>query len=365
MARQARAPGRRRYCRRMTVDWTALEDQLQVEREKVDVSAVSFSVREIVRMFEEHELSIAPSYQRKYRWPEAVASTFIESVFLGLPIPPIFVATNDDFELEVVDGLQRISTLLMFMAQRPEHLAVIHRASALRLQGLEVLDQLNGNLYSEMPQSLQRYFARQPLQVIALTDKSDKEVRFQLFERLNSGAISLSPQEVRAAVYRGQFSDFLERMAANADFSGLLKLQETNKHDGTAAEQVLKYFAYKNHRENFNGAVTKFLNEYAAAASQSFNYATEEELFVRTFAFLAGAVGGPFVRQNTPVTPLVQFEACGVAVGELLASGHEPQVPPVGWLEDSELVASSTGGSNTRSMLKRRVERAAAIFQGE
>lgn len=345
-------------------DLSGLEAQLAVERKKVDVASVSFSVREIVRMFEEQELSIAPSYQRKYRWSEEVASTFIESVFLGLPIPPIFVATNEDFQWEVVDGLQRISTLLMFLAEKPEHLRVINRDASLVLKGLEKLSQLNGTAYANMPQSLQRYFGRQPLQVISLTDKSDREVRFDLFERLNSGAISLTPQEVRAAVYRGDFNDFLEDLSSNADLVRLLKLQESNKHDGTAAEQVLKFFAYKNARDDFNGAVTKFLNSFAARASEQFNYAAERRTFETAARFLVEATHGPFLRQNTNITPLVQFEACLVALGEMVEAGESPVVPADGWLEDPDLVGASRAGSNTRSMLRKRINRAKELFGG-
>ena len=348
-----------------TNDLYGLEEQLTIERGKVDVATVSFSVREIVRMFQEGELSIAPSYQRKYRWSEDVASTFIESIFLGLPIPPLFVATNDDFQWEVVDGLQRISTLLMFLAERPEHLEAIHRKKPLKLSGLETLSQLNEVVWDDMPLSLQRYFGRQALQVVSLTDKSDKSVRFDLFERLNSGAISLTPQEVRAAVYRGPFNNFLDELATNKHFDSLLKLQENNKHDGTSAEQVLKFFAYKNYRDQFDGAVTKFLNHYADSANDQFDYVNERETFERSFEFLAHVVDGPFLRKSTYVTPLVQFEACGVALGELIQAGEEPVSPAGAWREDAELMAASKAGSNTRSMLTRRVNRAKALFRGE
>lgn len=117
-----------------------------------------------------------------------MASTFIESIFLGLPIPPIFVATNAEFQWGVVDGLQRMSTLLIFLAERPEHLKVIDRKESLRLSGLDKLDQLNGVTYAEMPVSLQRYFGRQPLQVISLTDKSDRSPSWRLGV-LTSGAL--------------------------------------------------------------------------------------------------------------------------------------------------------------------------------
>lgn len=351
----------------MTSDsFTGLEEQLAIERRKVDVGAVSFSVREIVRMFEEAELSIAPSYQRKYRWPKAVASTFIESLFLGLPVPPIFVATNDNFQWEVVDGLQRISTLIMFISQTPEHLDKIGRESALKLEGLTKLTQLNGVAFADMPVSLQRYFGRQPLQLVSLTDKSDKSVRFDLFERLNSGAISLTPQEVRSAVYRGRFIEFVEELSTYPSFNSLLKLQEANQHDGTAAEQVVKYFAYKNDRANFAGAVSRFLNDYTDAAAKSFDYANERRIFENTFDALSSFLaGGRFLRTNTNVTPLVQFEACSVALGELIESEKAYDEPPGDWINDEELVSASTGGTNTRAMLKRRIDRAKALFGGD
>ncbi|GAB2460587.1 DUF262 domain-containing protein [Xylanimonas ulmi] len=348
-----------------TVDYEALEAQLTKERKKVDVSSVSFSVRELVRMFADGELSIAPSYQRKYRWSAAVASTFVESVFLGLPIPPVFVATNDNFQWEVVDGLQRISTLIMFLAEDEAHLKAIRRETPLILEGLDKLSQLNGVAFGDMPVSIQRYFGRQPLQVISLTDKSDKEVRFDLFERLNSGAISLSPQEVRSAVFRGDFIDFLEGLVSDPNFASLLKLQEANKSDGTAAEQALKFFAYKNYRENFQGAVTDFLNSYVEKSSKSFAYADEGRLFADTMKHLASIIQGPFLRRNTHVTPLVQFEACAVAVGELIEAGVPLVTPDQDWLNDSELVDSSTGGTNTRSMLRRRIARAKVLLGGE
>ena len=348
------------------IDFAGLEDQLALERRKVDVGNVSFSVREIVRMFEEGELSIAPSYQRKYRWPAPVASTFVESMFLGLPIPPIFVATNDNFQWEVVDGLQRISTLIMFLSEDSGNLEKIGRDSPLRLEGLSKLNQLNGTTFREMPVAIQRYFSRQPLQLVSLTDKSDKNVRFDLFERLNSGAISLTPQEVRAAVYQGGFMDFLDEMSQNVDFASLLKLQSVNQHDGTAGEQVLKFFAYKNGREDFSGAVSRFLNNYTESASGTFDYIHERNIFEQTFRTLSQFLeGAPFLRRNTSVTPLVQFEACGVAIGELIQQGVTPVRPDSDWLNDGELVDSSTGGTNSRSMLGRRIGRARELFAAD
>ncbi|MGO2377887.1 DUF262 domain-containing protein [Brevibacterium aurantiacum] len=346
-------------------DFTGLEEQLNVERRKVDVGEVSFSVREIVRMYEEGDLTIAPAYQRKYRWPAEIASKFIESLFLGLPIPPVFVATNDDFEWEVVDGLQRISTLIYFVSTSTETLSAIGRTHPLKLSGLNKLTQLNDISYVDLPVNLQRYLNRQPIQLTSLTDKSDKEVRFDLFERLNSGAIALTPQEVRSSVYKGKFIDFLETLSENRDLQSLLKLQTLNQSDGTAAEQVLKFYAYKNSQNSFNGAVSKFLNDYTAETQSGFDYQNERQIFEEAMNTLSSILqGGYFLRKNTNVTPLVQFEACAVAVGQIIEKG-EIVIPPSGdWINDKVLVDSSTGGTNTKAMLRRRIERAVEIFSG-
>ena len=353
----------------MNVDqFEGLELQLKKHRSKVDVSTLDFSVREIVRMYIDDELIISPSYQRKYRWPTTVASKFIESIFLGLPIPPIFVATNDNFTWEAVDGLQRISTLILYLADDPEVRKAVSSPDRLRLTGLENLTQLNEKTYEELPQPLKLFLARQPLQVVQLTDKSHKDVRFDLFERLNTGSISLSAQEVRTAVYGGKFLSFIEDLSENEHLNSLLKLQEVNKNDGTKTEQVLKYFAYKNSSDTFKGAVTKFLNSYVEsldAKEAQFDYDREKTIFEQAMEFLSNAMNGhSFLRARTTVTPLVQFEAVAVGIGQLIESGVTPVIPSIDWINDPDLVSASTRGSNTRSMLSRRLQRAKDLFSG-
>lgn len=353
----------------MDSQFDGLEEQLKAERNKVDVSNINFSTREIVRMYMDGELIIAPSYQRKYRWPKNVASKFIESIFLGLPIPPIFVATNDNFTWEVVDGLQRISTLILYMTDDADVRDEISPSSEpLKLESLENLSQLNETIYADLPRPLQLYLARQPLQVVSLTDKSNKSVRFDLFERLNTGSISLSAQEVRTAVYRGEFLLFIEELAGNEHLNRLLKLQEANKNDGTTAEQVLKFFAYKNDSNSFTGAVTNFLNEFIAKVENGripFDYESEKAVFSNAMRYLYKLTEGPFLRDRTYVTPLVQFEAAAVGAGQLIQDGKHLGQPPADWLNDREFVASSTRGSNTRSMLNRRITRAKQLFSGD
>lgn len=342
-----------------------VEAQLKAERRKVDVATHNFSVRELVRMMSDGELNVAPEYQRKFRWTQAGESAFIESVFLGLPIPPIFVATNVGFQWEVVDGLQRLSTLMHFLADNTEDLSIVNRQESLMLVGLEKLSELNGKTAKDIPRDLQVYFGRQPLQVVSLTDKSDLQVRFDVFERLNKGAVALSSQEVRACVYRGEFNGFLEELSEDPSLNALLKLQDTKKHDGTKAEQVLKFFAYKGRREQFDGRVEHFLNQYMEEATKTFNLAAGKKIFLATVAALLDVCGGPFLRSDYGVTPLVQFEACMVAVADLIEAGIQVVQPPPGWQDDVALKRDSMGGSNSRAALIRRIDRAKVLLSAE
>ncbi|MGW4250819.1 GmrSD restriction endonuclease domain-containing protein [Streptomyces californicus] len=342
-----------------------LEEQLRGERGRVDVAVHNFSVRELVRMITEEELNASPSYQRKFRWTESDESLFVESVFLGLPIPPIFVATNVGFQWEVVDGLQRLSTLAHFLARDAREAIEIGRESPLRLQSLEKLTELNGYCFTDLPKNLQVYIGRQPLQVISLTDKSDMQARFDVFERLNRGGIQLTAQEVRACVYQGRFNDFIDELSRDPRLNDILKLQRVHQDDGTRAEQVLKFFAYKNYKSEFDGKVETFLNRYMQAVDSEFDYVAEREVFDKALEALHAVCEGQyFLRKQTPVTPLVQFEACLVGAGELVEEGIPfGQVSP-DWLEDAELRASTGAGTNTRSMLRRRVKRAKELLSG-
>jgi hypothetical protein len=343
-----------------------LEEQLRGERGKVDVAVHNFSVRELVRMITDEELNAAPNYQRKFRWEEDDESLFVESVFLGLPIPPLFVATNVGFQWEVVDGLQRLSTLAHFLARDEEEAKGIGKERPLRLKGLEKLTELNGTSYDELPKNLQVYFGRQPLQVVSLTDKSDRQVRFDVFERLNRGGIQLTAQEVRACVYAGDFNDFIEELSEDSRLKSLVKLQRIRENDGTRAEQVLKFFAYKNNRERFDGKVEVFLNSYMNSASENFSYKAERALFDQALEILYAVCGGkPLLRKRMNVTPLVQFEACLVAAGDLAEAGKQAGVMDPNWLEDEELRASSGAGANTRSLLRRRINRATELLSGD
>jgi hypothetical protein len=344
-----------------------LRDQLDKQRRLVDVDHFDVTIRELIRMAADKELVIAPEYQRKFRWTTGDESRLVESLFLGLPVPSLFVATNADGTWEVVDGLQRLSTLIHFVADPAILLDTIKKPQPLRLSELEKLPSFNEKTFEELPTPLQLTFSKRSLRVTALSDKSDVHVRFDLFERLNTGGVSLTAQEVRACIIRGTFNDLLRELADIAAFRSLLKLQESRREDGTREELVLKFFAYLNDRKKYRGAVRDFLTDYMESASEAFDYERGgRSLFVEVVTKLQEFCHGqPFVRPGYATTPLNQFEAAMVGMGELLRENRAPVAPRPDWVSDEEFMDASGAGSNTLPKLNARIARAKALLSGK
>lgn len=341
-----------------------LQDELDAHRRSVDTEYFDLSIREIIRMVQDAEINVDPSYQRQFRWNDTVQSALIESLLLGLPIPAIFVATNKDGTWDVVDGLQRISTILRF------HGVDVPRASSnlqfsqnkLELTELNQLTGFTGVIYDGLPKPIQLMLGKRYLRVQVLSDKSDVDVRFELFRRLNAGAVELTPQEIRSAVFMGPFMYLIEELSQTPAYQSLLKLRKGNLHDGTAAEVVLKFFAYLDEMGRFDGKVTRFLNDYMKRRIDETDLAGDRRLFITATEFVSKVVGGPFLRERVTVTPLNQLEAVLVGVGRVIKAGKQPKAPPSGWENDETLVEASTKGTNSRSMLQQRILRAEELF---
>ena len=343
-------------------DFSRLQEQLDRERRKVDVDHFDVTIRELVRMAVDGELQRAPEYQRKFRWDHSDESKLVESLFLGLPVPSIFVATNTDGTWELVDGLQRISTIIHYTTTDESELKQVEKDAPLQLEGLEKLSSFNNLKFTDLPTPIRLAFQKRSIRVTALSDKSDDVVRFDLFERLNTGGIALSPQEVRACIFRGKFAELIRDLSEDQTFQSILKLQEKRRNDGTSEELVLKFFAYLHDRENFKGNVKGFLNDYMKKSSRELNYEDDERLFRSVVTEIEASLNGPFLRKNVNVTPLNQLEAVMVGVGELIRRGEPVHTPAQGWTEDTDLVKYSTGATNTRVMLDNRIKRAIELF---
>ncbi|MBL0736837.1 DUF262 domain-containing protein [Flavobacterium sp. GN10] len=338
-----------------------LDIQLNDQKRKVDFNTFDLSVKELVSMFNDGIIDIAPEYQRQFRWKDDRQSNLIESIFLGIPIPSLFMATNPDNTWELIDGVQRLSSIIRFCGDQSVidklQKAEGDKITNLKLSELNKLTSFNNKKFSDLPRSIQLDFLLKPLKVITLSDKSDLSVRFDLFERLNTGGISLTDQEIRSCIYRGKFNDFLKTLSSYENFKKTVILTNSMEMDGTREEFVLRFFAFLNNYENFDHSVVDFLNDYMMHASKSnnFNYSDNEALFKNVFDELSKIPNGISRKQKT--TPVNLFEA--VAVGAALAfkeNGSLNLNDVSTWMISDDLRKFTTGATNTKSKVKGRIE---------
>jgi len=324
----------------------------------VSFDSYDITIRQILDMVTEGSIDIAPDYQRHFIWGVDRQSTLIESLLLGIPVPSLFMATNSDSTWEVIDGLQRLTTMVNFIGDDQTIQRVNPKCSRLRLNSLEKLDEMNGLAFGDLPKSIQLHLLTRPVRITVLNDKTDKVVRFDLFERLNTGGVVLHPQEIRNCVYIGKFNNMIKELAANPDFRAVVKTTERSERTGNFEELVLKFFAYFQDRDRFVHSVKDFLNEYMDRKTKRFDDESHlRGLFERTFRVLAELLPQGIVRgSRVNVTPLVLYEAISIGVADLVeekAGADGAKLREI--LNDTELKRLTTGATNTKSRLIDRI----------
>ena len=340
--------------------------QLDNQRRKVDFDTYDITVQQLVTMVEQSAIDVAPVYQRQFRWGDERRSALIESIFLGVPVPSLFMASNRDGTWELVDGVQRLSTLVQF-AGTPEALRRLGLGDALVIREAKKLSALNGLRFADLPQSVRFQFNTRPIKVITLSDKSDTEVRFDLFERLNTGGVALTNQEIRSCVHRGPFNEFIEQLASETEeFRAVVRLSQGQENDGTREEYVLRFFAFLERYKTFDHSVVDFLNSYMRDASSRFDYSANQDLFRRTFRELARAFPGGIARRERLRTPANLYEAVAVGAGLVLQTRPELYIESATeWIKSPQLRRVTTGATNSRKMVVGRIEYCRDRFLGE
>jgi hypothetical protein len=334
--------------------------QLERERRTVAYDAYDIIIRQLIDMVGSAEIDIAPDYQRQFVWKEDRESELIESIFLGIPIPSLYMAVNAaDGKWEVVDGVQRLSTILHFHGS-PANLARIGRKEPLRLQELTKLAHLNGASLAELPGPVRTGFLNRAMRVTTLNDRSDYNVRFDLFERLNTGGVTLHMQEIRNIVYRGEFRNILRQLSTSADLRAILKLPRGTGDAQASAEYeeaVLRFFAFLERYQQFGHLVTQFLNSYMQDNAARGPPQPILNLFEPTVAFVRAQLPRGILRGQSSTTPINLYEAVVVGTALVCQQNHDPREGVLqGLLNNEELRRFSSAGSNSRPMVVGRIE---------
>lgn len=237
-------------------DLPDLEPYAEVNERKVLIQQYDYAVRTLLDMITENDLVLNPDYQRQYRWDDLKASRFAESILLNIPVPVIYLAEEGDGTFSVIDGQQRLTSLLRFI--KPE------AGNEFKLQGLKVRADLNNKTFAELGRTDKSAITKRPIRCIVVLNESDKALKFEVFERLNTGSSMLTDQEVRNSIYHGNFNDLIKKLAEHQPFLELVSLPEKHQKNMKAEELILRFFAYKNLKEetDYPGGYTEYLNTY-------------------------------------------------------------------------------------------------------
>jgi hypothetical protein len=334
-------------------DADEVEQVVEDARREVRYVTTDFSVELVVSKFKDQAEAegdiYVPDYQRALAWTPDKQSYFIESLVLRVPIPPIFFYEVEG-RLEIVDGSQRIRTIVSFVRD------------GFALQGLEKLDILNGFEFSKLPLAVQRRLNNTPIRSYVLDQGTDESTRVDLFRRLNTSGKMLQDAEIRKGAFRGPFLDLVISSAQSQLF------HRVTPHIGGRAEPnserqelVTRFYVYGSRYLEFRHDVRKFLDSSMATFNRT---VTQSQLdimrseFDRAMQFILNNYPKAFYRsERGKLVPRVRFEA--IAVGTLLALRENSQlrIGDMSWLHSREFEQLvRTDASNSGPKLRSRIE---------
>lgn len=197
------------------------------------------------------QLDLQPKFQREYVWnlrPE-LPSRLIESLLLEIPIPPIYFGKVNQGRLEMIDGQQRLTTLVNFVSNK------------FPLRKLQRMASLNQKFFKDLTKQQQEKILDTPIRSIVIDAGANTELRYEVFERLNRGSMTLNEQELRNCVYRGLFNDLLAELEKDSYWR---KSKGGDEPEGRFKERevILRFFAFANRLPQYSGNLKRFLNEY-------------------------------------------------------------------------------------------------------
>ncbi len=199
-------------------------------------------------MYDANDIITNPDYQRKYIYDIRRASKLVESILIGIPIPVIYLCEEDDGVYSVIDGQQRITSFVKYLKNEYP------------LTGLTELSDLNGKYFRELDKGTQRKLNTKTLRAITL-NRDSQNLKYEIFSRLNLGAVSLKPQELRNCLYRGSFNNMLKDIAKN---NPILPVMFHDKNSRSSYEErILRFFTL---RDSFvmKSTYVKAMNQYMA-----------------------------------------------------------------------------------------------------
>jgi hypothetical protein len=250
-----------------------LREELEKAKRLVNTDTVQITIGEIATMYSEKELDIIPEFQRLFRWSIEKKSSFIESILIGIPIPPVFAFENEDGTWELIDGLQRISTILEFMGvlRDTENSGKFKHSVLTKTKYLPSLhnvgwseDIVDTKTYSTVEKPLQLFFRRARIDFQILKHPSDPKTKYDLFQRLNRGGAYANEQEVRTCsmvLANRDFTRGIRKIAEDSVFCEMFRVNANQKLNQTNLEYAVRCIVHTFRDYSGDSDVQEFIDK--------------------------------------------------------------------------------------------------------
>jgi hypothetical protein len=365
----------------------SLQEQVDRQRREIHTDGYSQSISEWISLYEGNEIDIHPEFQRFFRWTPLQKTKLIESILLGIPIPQIFVSQRADGVWDVVDGLQRLSTIYQFVGILKNEDGTL--IDPLVLEGTNYLPLLGGKKWQDdndpqnsLTSALRLLIKRSKIDVSIILKESDENSKYELFQRLNTGGSPLSPQEVRNSILVMLNKDlyrWMREISYYEDFREVVALTDRAIEEQYDMELVVRFLVFRKlaaDRLTNIGDMGQFLTDAVMdfARNNTLDLTEEKAAFETTFRLLREQVEGDAFHKYDTVKQkflggfiISAFEAVALGLGY-----HYPKVahePPddlatrikVLWL-DKEFTENSGAGVRASSRVPHTIPVGRRIF---
>jgi hypothetical protein len=356
-----------------------LLEEIDLHRTEFKTESYPMSVGELTNLYKSKEVQINPDFQRFFRWTDTQKSRLIESFILGIPVPTIFVYQREDGVWEVVDGLQRISTLMQFMG-------LLEDKERLILQGTKYLPSLEGYVWEKklpkdnvLPESIKLNLKRAKLNFSIILSDSGENAKFDVFQRLNTGGSFASDQEVRNSVMimiNKPTYEWFKEISKDQNFLDCISIASRLIDEQYPMELALRFISFRYFQYSQKKELRDFFDEVVEIIlkNKQFPYEKYGDDFKKLFKLLNNLAGdGVFKRYsegNFKGSFLESaFEAVSIGIGTNLDTYKIPEdnqslIDKIKGLHTQETFRTNSGsGSNARNRVPKILPFAIEYFK--
>jgi uncharacterized protein with ParB-like and HNH nuclease domain len=331
----------------------ALQDEIINKKKDISTDGYPMSIGELINLYKDEELDIHPEFQRFFRWTPSQRTKLIESILLGIPIPSIFVSQRKDGVWDVVDGLQRLSTIFEFIGiLKDENKAELPPSKLVKTDYLPSLEgkvwENNNDPANSLDSAMRIAFKREKIDVKIVKKESDDSIKFELFQRLNTLGSKLSDQEVRnclLVMLDKTFYEWLKSLADDAHFLNSISITERLVKEKYNMELALRFVILNTIDPNEVKTVTDF-SEFITSkmveitSDPQFNRNDMETKFRETFLLLDNVFADSTFQKYSETKGrfegkflVAAFEAIAIGLGkninQWIAIGYNEKVKAV------------------------------------